>query len=124
MTDEEAMEPTVIEFRRSKMHGEMHYIVAGKDGSIDFHVFTSDFMGDRVGGVEFHHRHAPYYMDATKPSHKSCWAMLDKGPCWHDGTSLWASEYWIPLLDNAGEEAVFSALEREYVKHFSKKTDE
>lgn len=116
--------PKVIEKRRSNMHGETHYIVCGREGSIDFHVFDKPFderSGERIGGVEFHHRTPLDYMDANKPSHECCWTMLDKGPCWHDGTSLWASEYWIPLLEQGGEEAVFRRLEQQYTETFGKK---
>lgn len=117
--------PKVIERRRSQMHGQTHYIVAGKEGAIDFHVMDSPFeSGGKIGGVEFHMRTPPDYMDPSKPSHETCWAMLDKGPCWHDGTSLWASEYWIPMLDEMGEEYVFGELEREYRKRMGEGADE
>lgn len=69
-----------------------------------------------------HHRTCPEGMDASKPMNETCWAMLDKGPCWHSGTSLWETEFWIPLLDSL--EAVMNYLEIEYRKHSSfKRTD-
>ncbi len=50
-----------------------------------------------IGGVEVHHAHCPDssgWFDPGAPSQPDCW-LLD-GPCWHDGTSLYFSEWIAP----------------------------
>lgn len=55
---------------------------------------------DWFGGIEVHYGSAPEYMNNEKPSHDRCW-LLDK-PCWHDGSSLYFSEYIADILPRAG----------------------
>jgi len=55
---------------------------------------------DWMGGIEVHYASAPDYMIADKPSHDRCW-LLDK-PCWHDGSSLYFSEYIADFLPRQG----------------------
>lgn len=66
------------------------------------HVWIQDTKKEGVdryyGGIEIHRASPPDYAPSVTPSNDYCWA-LGK-PCWHDGSSLWASEYWIPLWDN------------------------
>ena len=97
---------------------EKRWIVVGTLGAIDFHYSHAHLEVTRrfgvAGGVEFHYRAAPEYMESDEPSHDQCWIL--GGRCWHDGTSLWASEYWIPLLQSGGEAAIWHALEYEYRK--------
>lgn len=47
------------------------------------------------GGIEIHYRQPPDYMRDDPPSHDECWLL--KCPCWHDGSSLQASEIYIPM---------------------------
>lgn len=54
------------------------------------------------------------YEEGKPADHNDCW--LIGGPCWHDGTSLYASEFMIPLLEREGEGALWEQLEREYEK--------
>jgi len=103
---------------------ETRWIVVGPLGAIDFHCTNIDAltrMGlprrERVGGVEFHRPTPETYQDQVKPDHESCWIL--GGRCWHDGTSLWASEYWVPLLERDGERAIWDALHVEYRRRFS-----
>ena len=57
------------------------------------HAGKDDYEGEiYYGGVEEHRRTAPDGMSA--PDHTDC--PILHGSCWHDGTSLWASEKWIP----------------------------
>jgi hypothetical protein len=46
------------------------------------------------GGLEIHYRYPPEHMQNQPPSSDTCWLL--KCPCWHDGSSLVASEIWIP----------------------------
>jgi len=50
-------------------------------------------------GLECHYRTAPDYMRDQAPSQKECW--LIGGPCWHDGTSFYAEEHWVPMWQDA-----------------------
>ena len=46
------------------------------------------------GGIECHWRSPPDHMKDEVP-HKNCWVL--GGVCWHDGSSMQATEHWIPL---------------------------
>lgn len=93
--------------------------ISGEHGSIAFWVIKNDpdvqrMLGELyTGGVETHYRKAPEYMDERKPSQEIC--HLNHGPCWHDGTSLWAREYWIPYILPQGDEAIWQRLEQAYL---------
>jgi hypothetical protein len=96
---------------------EKRWIVVGEHGAIDFHCSHADSefacKYGRTGGIEYHHRAPASYMRSDYSCvHDHCW-ILD-GKCWHDGTSLWASEHWIPLLESSGEAAIWAELERTY----------
>ncbi|MGL5736888.1 MAG: hypothetical protein ACRCYS_18645, partial [Beijerinckiaceae bacterium] len=46
-----------------------------------------------IGGVEYHWANYPEdsgWFKPDEPSQSDCWLL--KGPCWHDGTSLYFSE--------------------------------
>lgn len=92
------------------------YELVGRDGAIHFHV-TEAKNGEFYGGIEEHHRTCPTYSDRP-PSHTNC--RLLGGPCWHDGSSLYASEVLIPMwkLEFPNHDAVFAALVRDYDRVF------
>lgn len=48
------------------------------------------------GGVEVHSRTRLYDFGDGAPNHKDCWLL--KGPCWHDGSSLYFSENIEPII--------------------------
>lgn len=109
----------LVRLTREDAH-EKRWIVVGKSGALDFHCTRGDSevarRFGRSGGVEFHYRQPTSYMAADYGStHEHCWIL--QGPCWHDGTSLWASEHWIPLLEREGEDGVWAELERQYRRH-------
>lgn len=62
------------------------------------------------GGIEIHYRYPPEYMQDQPPSQDKCWLL--KCPCWHDGSSLQASEIWIPrwLMDPHDHDRMFRGL--------------
>jgi hypothetical protein len=95
--------------------------VVGDKGGIHFHFrkypeslksimtpFTDRYPYD-AGGVEVHKR----CTGGEQPNHESCWLLGE--PCYHDGSSLYASEVMLPLYLSQGEEAVFIKLEIDYV---------
>ena len=96
----------------------------GSKGAI--HVHITDYGEEHAlkygeqyaGGIEFHYRHPPDYMD-TAPTRNNCWLL--NSPCWHDGSSLQASEYWIPQweLDPHNHEAMFNLIERRMEQKFT-----
>ncbi len=109
---------------RSEDNYETRWILVGPLGAIDFHCTNlpmlermREMVPDiwRSGGVEYHCRTAPDYMRDKTASHTHCFVL--GGPCWHDGTSLWASEHWIPLLEREGEDAIWRELHATYQRH-------
>lgn len=99
---------------------EKRWIVVGKHGAIDFHCAHANSDSSRrygrMGGVEYHHRRPASYMRADYGCvDDHCWVL--SGKCYYDGTSLWASEHWIPLLESCGEAAIWRELEITYRKH-------
>lgn len=87
------------------------------------HLYVVD-MGEKSdydrysGGFEIHHRQPPEYMKNEAPSHDECFFL--KQPCWHDGSTLYATETLIPYwqIDPNDHDRMFACLEREYVKRF------
>jgi len=95
--------------------------LVGPEGGIHFHVSMTKGY-DPSCGLEFHHAARANYDTGRAPDHIKC--PLIGEPCWHDGTSLYASEeIWPmvePMLRNGDHEAVFRVLEGEYDRHFSR----
>lgn len=79
-------------------HARHTWSVVLAAGAMHLHVVDG---GERAGehrysgGIEVHYRQPPRYMRDEPPSHDHCWLL--QSPCWHDGSSLQASERWIPL---------------------------
>lgn len=98
-----------------------HWELVGPDGGIHFHV-SMYREHEPSCGLEFHHSARARYSCDEAPHHTQC--PLIGEPCWHDGTSLYASEtIWPmvqPMLRNGDHEAVFRILEHEYTRHFSR----
>ena len=112
---------TVVEAPNEK-YIEIAFIVKDERGAIHFHfridqtpLFPEDGRFS-CAGVETHYASAPDYMDGEAPSHENCWIL--GGPCWHDGTSLWASEHWLPHFRTSGTDWVWAELERRHKQEF------
>lgn len=102
----------------SKPYGSVNHKweVVGPTGAIHFHVsIVRDTKYPPSAGLEFHHTSGD-----GAPDHLTC--PLTGGRCWHDGTSLYATEQIWPIvkmsLEDGDQEAVFRLLEGEYAKHF------
>lgn len=54
----------------------------------------SVFKDNPSGGIEYHYREPPEHMKDDAPSHNPC--SILGAPCWHDGSSMQATEIWIP----------------------------
>jgi len=100
------------------------YSVLGALGGLSFHVTdrgekeAEEAFGRYSGGLEAHYRTPPDYMSERPPSHDECWLLC--APCWHDGTSLYASETIIPYWLTAPDDHVrmFKFLEQEANERF------
>lgn len=103
---------------RQHIRDQAGIAIVGELGAMELWWFTCELPTSRhVGGVEAHRREPALYQDdSSKHDERS---LLDGRPCWHDGTSLWASEYWLPLLEKVGEGAVFDEMERRYKEFMS-----
>jgi hypothetical protein len=103
------------------MHASHQWELVGPEGGIHFHVsIDPDRKYDPTAGLEFHHAARANYDPNRAPDHIKC--PLIGEPCWHDGTSLYASEtLWPmvePMLFGGNHEGVFRLLEHEYDRHF------
>lgn len=94
--------------------------LVGPTMAISFHVSVHDGHDD-TAGLELHYFAPPDYMRDSAPSHIDC--PYTGGRCWHDGTSLYATETLWPrfkgLLENGDHEQIFRALEREVTNRMS-----
>ncbi len=112
---------------RTQDRYETRWILVGPLGAVDFHCANLRWLDEmranldcmdmpRSAGVEYHHRAKPTWMQARAgyPS-QHCWIL--GGECWHDGTSLWAMEVWLPILERDGEDAIWTQLEQTYAAY-------
>lgn len=94
--------------------------LVGRYAAISFHVQPSTEYGD-TAGLEIHYFDPPEYMKEYPPSHIDC--PYTGGRCWHDGTSLYASEtLWPmiqPMLRSGDHETIFNVLDGEYRRRFA-----
>lgn len=104
---------------KSFAHVEVSWQLVGPVGGLHFHVgFYKD--NEPSAGLEYHHSRAANYRPHEAPDHTTCW--LTGEPCWHDGTSLYASETLWPMIEplwkRGDHESVFAILEHEADRHF------
>ena len=59
-------------------------------------------------GLECHFRTPPEYREDEAPSHVRCWLL--EGPCWHDGTSTYAQEHFVPLFLQDDHDRIFHEM--------------
>jgi len=96
------------------------YEVVGAKGGLHLHI--TDYRGQASAGIEFSaglelHSRTPLWEDVP-PSFDECWLL--KCPCWHDGTTMCAEEYFLPLWKSLGNnhEAMFTHLRAEADRRF------
>ena len=94
----------------------------GPTGGVSFSAVVFDPEKAPGCGLEFHHSARAGYRQDEAPDHIRCW--LTGEPCWHDGTSLYASETVWPQVDaclrGGDHDEVFRLLEYEYDRHFTR----
>ena len=69
------------------------WTVIGRHLAIHLHISELKDHGPS-GGIEYHYREPPEHMKDDAPSQDRCWLL--KAPCWHDGSSMQVTDYWIP----------------------------
>lgn len=63
-------------------------------------------------GLECHWRTPPEFMEGEAPSNIRCWLL--ESACWHDGTSSYASDHFVPIFTAPGptqHERIFDEME-------------
>jgi len=99
---------------------ERRYWVEGRDGAVEFWVRETPglTLSDPLwyGGFEVH---SVTPSEDRPPSHAEC-PQCSGRPCWHDDTSSWATDDWIPWWkeDPDNHERVFRRLASEYDHRF------
>lgn len=92
------------------------WAVVGDQGAMHFWCEYIALVNRHVGGIEVHYRESHEHAEGP-PDNEDCWLL--KGPCWHDGSSLWAEEYWIPMWKRgASHGEILNRLAAEYLKRF------
>lgn len=100
----ELPERYIYKYEKSKLrYGKdlwqhMWSIVGGKGGC---HLMIQEYENSQgikeySCGLEYHYIAPPEYMKDKAPSHMECF--LIKRPCWHDGTSTYATENYLPMF--------------------------
>ena len=116
-----------LERRMMLNRHKWNFAVIGKRGAVHFwrrapkcdETYFSE-LNDVCSGVEQHSR-TPLY-DGNKPAdHERCW--MTEGPCWHDGSSLYSEDVYMPLWFSCNldgdYEPLWRKLEAEYQRRFS-----
>ncbi len=73
--------------------------LVGADGALSLNVSGPHRYNDQdnwSAGLEIHRRAPADYQRNDPPSHDDCHVL--KAPCWHDGTSLYAQERFLPVF--------------------------
>ncbi len=101
------------------VHSYPHYkkhiwLIECAQGAVHLHITD---LGEKCehdrysGGIETHYRKPPDHMATDSPSQNQCW-IFGGSPCWHDGSSLYASEHFVPMweMDKHDHDGMFNAL--------------
>jgi len=95
------------------------------DGGIEFNTSLHDSFPASCG-LEIHRIAPADYQRGEAPHHFNC--EVTGGRCWHDGTSLYASEQLWPLIEpyvrRGDHETIFRILEGEATARFEYGADE
>lgn len=85
------------------------YELIARDGGLHLHVSTYAIDGktEYSAGLEMHSRTPPAGANIP-PSFDECWLL--KAPCWHEGTSVYAMDHFLPIHLRGDPERVLYAL--------------
>lgn len=107
------------EYANNSIRGEVHtWTVIGPLGGLHLHIHKYK-DNEYTGGLEIHRRQPSQYQQDDAPSQDQCWLL--HCPCWHDGSSLIASEKYIPAwrLDPHDHDGMFAMLCNDADYHFA-----
>ncbi len=97
----------------SRFYPEHVWTVVGRHMGIHLHItdLGKESNPRYSGGIEYHWRVPPEHMENDAPSSDNCWLL--KCPCWHDGSSMHVTDYWIPMWLEAPDkhERMFEMLQ-------------
>lgn len=114
---------TKYEYTRPHSAARHDWFVIGARGAVHLWITESppgDLRHTYSAGLEMHYRSPPNYMADMAPSQDQCWVL--KCPCWHDGSSLYAVERYLPIwkADPHNHDKMFQILQQEYDAQFSR----
>ena len=119
------------EYKYCRLFGQPRHIWAlvGAHGGLHLHITDygekhEEEYGYRYqGGIEVHWRHPPSGANRP-PDNDECWLL--KCPCWHDGSSLQATETWIPIWLSCKDDHdhMFAMLANEADRHLNPEENE
>jgi len=91
------MNKTLKSYRMSEEFGRWthRWAIEGEHMAVEFWTRDINADVDPVCGLEAHYRRCPPHRDPCPPDHPMC-SVLRFAPCWHDGTSLYARERYMP----------------------------
>lgn len=103
------------EYRYLPRHGSAthSYEIVGRFGALQLHI--KEYENNLHAGLEIHYIQPLSHMRDV-PSNMDCW--LTKTPCWHNGTSLYAEEYFLPHFTRQNHQEMFDLLTQEADRHF------
>lgn len=76
-----------------------------------------ELMQPKGTDVSFHSK-VPTYENEEFPQQPIEDCPLTDGPCYCDGSALWAQEEWLPVFLAEGSEGIFKRLEQLYLHEF------
>ena len=96
------------------------YNIVGARGALSLNISGPHVYDGRENwsaGLETHWRAPPDYMRNDPPSQDECHIL--KCPCWHDGTSLYAQEVYLPMALAGRHEDIFRRMVAEADERFA-----
>lgn len=95
------------------------YQIVGRHGGVHLHIsHWGDNPDDYTAGLEYHYRVPPDYMATKPPSHNQCFLL--ESPCWHDGTSMYAMDHYLPMHRSGNcKESIFLSMVNDANRAFS-----
>lgn len=109
-------------FTPSEWNSDYHrWELRGPEGGVHFYASISKNKEfSPACGLEIHRCTPQRYQHGSAPHHINC--PVTGGRCWHDGTSLYASETLWPRFENwlreGNHRSIFLTLEMEYDNRF------
>jgi hypothetical protein len=91
----------------------------GAEGAISLNISGPHVYDGRENwsaGLEIHRRAPAYYQQDEPPSHDECHVL--KCPCWHDGSSTYAQDEFLPIFLQGNINGLLRRLSNEAEERF------